>query len=445
MRASTAIILVIALIAAQGPLQGAVSLPRIFGSDMVLQRDRPVAIFGDADPGEQVRVTFGKESQQTTANAEGKWQVFLEPMAANATGQTLTVSGANTLVFDNVLVGEVWIGSGQSNMAASMSPSREAKGAQDGRADLPVRLFRVPHPGIKGADGDDSYWNWADSSDAEAKVSKVLYYFGQRVQAELGVPIGLITCAKGGSGISGWEPGGNLYTSMIEPLVPFTIRGVLWYQGEADVMRRRGLEYIDRMVSLIDGWRAAWNYPEMPFYYVHIAPWSGDKYQPGELPSLWEAQTAMLKHPHTGMAVITDTVTKMNNIHPSDKVPVGERLARWALAKTYGQDLVYSGPLFRSVTVEGQSIRVHFAHADGLTSRDQAALNEFQIAGSDGAFVDAKAIIDGETVIVSAPSVTSPTQVRLGWHNQAQPNLVNAAGLPAAPFQSNNWQGGTGE
>ena len=191
--------------------------------------------------------------------------------------------------------------------------------------------------------------------------------------------------------------------------------------------------------------RKAWK-KELPFYYVQIAPWSG-RYESGQLPALWEAQAATLKVPGTGMAVITDLVDNISDIHPRNKTDVGNRLALWALAKSYGESqLAYSGPLYKSMKVEGDKVRITFAHAHGpLKTRDGKAVSEFQIAGEDGKFLDAVAEIDGETIVVHCSEISEPKSVRFGWHKLANPNLVNQAGLPASPFQTDDWQGGTGE
>ena len=280
--------------------------------------------------------------------------------------------------------------------------------------------------------------------------SGVLYYFGRKVHEEVDVPVGLINSSWGGSPIEPWtvtdKSSGGMYNGMIAPLQPFGVRGTIWYQGETNVIRKNGLAYFDKTKDLVEGWRKTWN-SELPFYFVQIAPWSGAQYEAGQLPALWEAQTASLKLPRTGMAVTTDLVDNIADIHPRNKLDVGNRLARWALAKTYGmQDIVYSGPLFRSMKVDGKSIRIEFAHAaGGLKTRDNAPLSEFQVAGADGKFVDAEAKIDGQSVLVSSPEVAEPKNVRFGWHKLATPNLVNSEGLPASPFQTNNWQGGTGE
>jgi sialate O-acetylesterase len=230
---------------------------------------------------------------------------------------------------------------------------------------------------------------------------------------------------------------------MIAPLQPFAIRGVVWYQGESNVFGKNRLAYYGKMKDLIAGWRKVWG-EAMPFYFVQIAPWDG--YPADELPPLWEAQAASLKVPHTGMAVTTDLVDNIKDIHPVNKKDVGDRLALWALAKTYGKkDLVYSGPLYKSMKVEGSKVRLQFAHAAGLKTRDGKPPTEFEVAGPDGKFVPAEAVIDGDEVVVSAKGVDTPAQVRFGWRMTANPNLVNKEGLPASPFQTKDWQGGTGE
>jgi sialate O-acetylesterase len=198
------------------------------------------------------------------------------------------------------------------------------------------------------------------------------------------------------------------------------------------------------MKALIAGWRDVWGY-DFPFYFVQLAPFAG--YGNRALPPLWEAQVASLKICGTGMAVTTDIVHAIGDIHPRNKLDVGNRLALWALRKTYGKEgIVYSGPLYKSMTAEQGGIRLSFAHVGGgLKSRDGKPLSEFEIAGADGKFVPAEATIDGDTVVVRAKDVAEPTQVRFGWRNVANPNLANSEGLPASPFHTDNWQGGTGE
>jgi len=204
-----------------------------------------------------------------------------------------------------------------------------------------------------------------------------------------------------------------------------------------------GLSYADKMKALIEGWRRAWGY-DFSFYFVQLAPFGG--YGPNALPPIWEAQVSNLRIPGTGMAVTTDLVTAISDIHPVNKVDIGHRLALWALARDYRKDLVYSGPLSKSMEVEDRRIRLSFAHVGGgLKTRDGKPPTEFEVAGADGKFVPAEARIEGDTVVVQAGGVAAPMQARLGWHNEANPNLVNREGLPASPFHTGGWQGGTGE
>jgi sialate O-acetylesterase len=226
-----------------------------------------------------------------------------------------------------------------------------------------------------------------------------------------------------------------LYNAMIHPVVPYAMRGAIWYQGESNL--RDGALYTEKMRALIKGWRGLWAAGEFPFYYVQIAPWPYGDAAPGVLPKLWEAQTAALKIPHTGMAVIHD-VGDIGDIHPKNKEEVGRRLALWALAKTYQKKgLVYSGPLYRSMEIKGNKIHLRFDHAAGLQTRDGEAPDCFELIDKErGGFVGAEAKIKGEEVILSAASVKDPVAMRFAWHKLAEPNLVNAAGLPASPFRA---------
>jgi sialate O-acetylesterase len=425
-----------------------VKLPSVIGSHMVLQRGKPLVFWGQADPGEEVTVQFGDKSAQATNRADdkGAWKVTIPPQSADGKTHTLSITGKNKIELEDILIGEVWIGSGQSNMEWSLASSHDAKEAIPAADQPKIRLFQVPKVQTMKPAGDvKAVWEVCNPKTV-ARFSGVLYHFGLVLQKELGVPVGLINSSWGGSPIEPWtvtdQGSGGMHNGMIAPLQPFAIRGVIWYQGESNV--GNGPKYRDKMEALITGWRKTWG-PEMPFYFVQIAPFK--EYGGETLPPLWEAQVASLKIPHTGMAVITDLVPNLGDIHPPNKKDVAKRLALWALAKDYGKkDLVYSGPLYKGMKVDGSKVRLQFAHVGGgLKASDDKPLSEFEIAGEDGKFVPAEAVIDGDAIVVQAKDVAAPTQVRFGWRKIANPNLINKEGLPASPFQTKDWTGGTGE
>ena len=433
------------------PVAADVKLPAVLGSHMVLQRNVPLPIWGTAKPGEKVVVNLDGNKAGTVADAKGLWKVTLKPMKADGKPKQLTVSGNNTVTLTDILIGEVWIGSGQSNMEYGLGGAHNAKTAVPAAKHPNIRLFHVPKVQSRAPAADvKATWKVCTPQTAR-RFSAVLYFFGARLHKDLDVPIGLVNSSWGGSPIEPWtitaKGSGGMYNGMIAPLLPFPAKGVLWYQGETNVIQKNGMAYRGKMKDLIEGWRRVWNNDKLSFYFVQIAPWNNGRYATGELPKLWEAQVATLKLPHTGMAVTTDLVPNLGDIHPKNKLDVGNRLALWALAKDYGKkDIVYSGPLFTRLEVEGKKIRLHFAHAEGgLKASDGKPLSHFQIAGKDGKFVAATATVDGKNVVVSAEGVDVPTQVRFGWNRAATPNFFNTAGLPASPFQTNDWQGGTGE
>jgi sialate O-acetylesterase len=436
-------------------LQANVKLPRIIDSHMVLQRDVPLPIWGWADPDEEITLLIDDHKVIGKADAEGKWLVKLPALKADGKPHELTIKGKNEIKLTDILIGEVWVGSGQSNMEWSVAGSEGAKEAIAAAKHPQIRLFHVPRvkadtpaPEIvlQPKQAGDAKWKLC-SPETIPHFSGVLYFFGLKLHKDLDVPIGLINDSWGGSPIEAWIAGekqsGVMHNGMIAPIQPFAIRGVVWYQGESNV--GNGMAYYDKMKALVEGWRKAWG-RNMPFYFVQIAPFTyGGKEE--LLPALWEAQVASLKIPHTGMAVITDLVPNVRDIHPNKKKEVGDRLALWALAKDYGKkDIVYSGPLYKGMKVNGNKIQLTFAHlGGGLQSRDGKPLSEFEIAGDDGKFVPAEAAVEGESVVVSAKGVDSPTQVRFGWRKIANPNLMNKEGLPASPFRTKDWQGGTAE
>lgn len=449
---SQTLLMGLAVICVAAPAWADVSLPSVFADHMVLQRDIKVTVWGKADAGEAVTVKFGNQSQTTAANDAGNWSVKLESLKANANPQELVVSGKNTITFKDVLVGEVWIGSGQSNMAWNMTKTDNAE-EEIAAANHPnIRLFLVPK--LKAPKpAADLVAEWKVCTPESVKsFSAVAYFFGRELHNELDVPVGIIASSWGGSRIEPWIPTtepqsgySEMYNAMIAPLARYALRGAIWYQGESNVNDTEGPTYRDKMETLITSWRNVWGQADLSFYYVHIAPYKGS-YKPRNLPRLWHYQTEALKIPHTGMTVITD-IGNLDDIHPRNKLDVGRRLAGWALAKDYGRkELVYSGPLYKSMQVEGDKIRLHFAHVgSGLVSRDGKPLNEFLIAGADQKFIPAVATIDGKTVVVSAEGVAKPQHVRFAWHQVSNANLSNKEGLPAAPFTTEDWQGGTSE
>ncbi len=451
-------------------LHAELKLPTVIGDNMVLQRERPLPVWGWESPGTSVSVSLGNSRATTTAGADGRWRVELPAQAAGGP-HTLTIAASTTRQLENILIGEVWVCSGQSNMAwtvaASANPDQEIAAGDYPR----IRHIKIANTPAETPQEDVPSGGWqVCSPETVAQFSAVGYYFGRRLHQQLDVPIGLIGSNWGGTRIEPWTPSAGfrhvpalqeiadhleqyprrtaegrvhhqsplaLYNGMIHPLLPYAVRGAIWYQGESN--RGEGLLYHEKMKALIHGWRTVWNDPEMPFYYVQLAPfrYGGD---PTALPGIWEAQRKTLLVPHTGMAVTVD-IGDLDDIHPANKQDVGKRLALWALAQTYGRDdLVYSGPLFRSLEIQGSDAIISFDHVgSGLVSRDEQPLTWFTIAGEDREFVPAEARIVGETVVVSAASVAEPVAVRFGWHQEAEPNLSNREGLPASPFRTDRW------
>lgn len=451
------VVVVLFVLVALGALEvrADVTLPKVLDSHMVLQRDAPLPVWGWAEPGEAVEVQLDDKAPLTTkADDKGDWKVMLPAMKADGKLHRMTISGKNKVELGDILIGEVWVGSGQSNMNWQLQNTHGSKEAIAAAGHPRIRLFHVPRAFAPAPTKDvNAEWKVC-SPETIPQFSAVLYYFGLRLNKELGVPVGLINSSWGGTLIDPWivagGQSGGMYNAMIAPLQPFAIHGAIWYQGESNVGGNNGMQYFDKMKALIEGWRKTWG-RDLSFYFVQLAPWKGSYppgfYPPGKLPVFWEAQVASLKIPGTGMAVTTDLVDDITDIHPRNKLDVGNRLALWALAKDFGEkDLVYSGPLYKSMAVEGSKVRLQFAYVGGgLKSRDGKPLSEFEIAGADDKFVPAKAVIDGSSVVVEAEGVDKPTQVRFGWHATTNPNLMNVEGLPASPFRTKGWHGGTGE
>lgn len=458
-------------------------LGSLFSNGMVLQQQTDAAIWGQAAPNEAVSisVSWNEQVYDAVAGSDGTWKTHIKTPKAGGPHSVTVKSGSETIELKNVLSGEVWICSGQSNMQWKM----RGFGADHWKEDLQqakfpnIRLCQVSQIiALESQSTVEAKWS-ACTPQSASNFSAVGFFFGRELYEELNVPIGLISVNWGGSSVEAWvspekltedfpefnarmdqysqiiektgatystkkKPKGLnqrspvvLYNGMIEPLVSFGMRGVIWYQGESNVERPE--QYRSLFPALINDWRARWGIGDFPFYYVQIAPFSY-KNKPIGAAFLREAQTMALSVPNTGMAVTMD-VGNPTNIHPKVKKPVANRLARLALAKDYGQtDLVYSGPLYKASKVEGDQVWLAFDHVGGgLISSDGEALTHFTIAGEDQKFVKAKAVIRGDTIVVSSEAVSHPVAVRYGWGNADMPNLSNQEGLPASSFRTDDW------
>ena len=404
----------LALTAAAGLLspcaQAAVKLPAIFGDHMVLQREQPLPVWGWDEPGKEVTVTLGDAKATAKTDASGKWLVKLPALKAGGP-LTLTVAGTSQEIRTDILVGEVWICSGQSNMEMDVNGSNNAAEEKAAANHPQIRHIKITRVPAATPQTDVAAGGWqVCTPQTVGGFTAAGYFFGRQLQQTLNVPIGLIGSNWGGTRIEPWTPpagfqqvpalkdiadkldtfpskdaNGNvnhqsplaLYNSMIHPLVPYAIRGAIWYQGESN--NGEGMLYFEKMKALIGGWRTVWCNPELAFYFVQLAPFSygGD---PTKLAGIWEAQTATLSVPHTGMAVTVD-ISNLKDIHPKNKQDVGKRLALWALAQDYCKtDLVYSGPLYKSMQVDGTKIRLSFDHVGGgLVSRDGQPLTRCRL------------------------------------------------------------------
>jgi sialate O-acetylesterase len=411
-----------------------IRLPPAFASHMVLQRDQEIPVWGYADPAAKIAVQLGEKQATAQADERGRWELRLPAMPAGGP-YAMTLTGKRRLVLDDILIGDVWLCSGQSNMEMSFQQDKFFQEEKLHAANPKMRLFKIPALWSAGpASQMIGAWQKCDASSA-AGFSAAGYYFGKELEHELNVPIGLIQAAIGGTPIENWTPGrvGHWYNGMIHPLLPFAIRGAIWYQGESNI--ESGENYLRQMQELIGGWRRVWQEGQFPVYYVQLAPYR-HRDDATKLPIIWEAQRKSLAIPNTGMAVTTDVGE--GNLHPPDKRVVGHRLAVWALAKTYGRkSLVYSGPLFKFYEINGPKMILHFEHVGGgLVSRNGKPLDWFEIAGKDGRFVKADAATDGVTVTLSSSAVPEPVAARFGWNQLADPNLMNREGLPASPFRT---------
>jgi sialate O-acetylesterase len=475
---------------------GDVRLPSIIGDHMLLQRGVPVRIFGKASGNEAVSVSFRGQTVRTTADPLGRWEVWLAPMEA-ARAEEMTIQGTNTIKVADVLVGDVWIGSGQSNMQWAVRQTNNAD-QEISSAQFPeIRLFYVPRkPSPVPVEDVEAKWVVC-TPESVKEFSAVLYYFGRQLHQDLKVPMGLIHSSWGGTPIASWisgpsltgnpslapflafwqemiarypvsysryeqnlkrweEAGGkgprppapmgpgnpheptSLYNGMMAPLVKYTIKGAIWYQGETEAGRSQGHIYGEALMTLVDDWRRAFGQGEFPFFWVQLANY-GNAAKNGHWMRVQEGQVKATALRKTGVVVIND-IGEPTDIHPKNKQDVGRRLALLARHVAHGQNgFVWSSPLYRQTTREGSSLRVWFDHpGSGLKTRGGEAVKGFVIAGADGKFVPAAAKIEGATVVVSSPEVADPQAVRYAWDYNPDANLVNSAGLPASLFRSDD-------
>ncbi|MFC1574225.1 sialate O-acetylesterase [Candidatus Latescibacterota bacterium] len=494
------------------PLAADITLPSVIGENMVIQRDADICLWGWADPGENITVSVDTMSIAVKADSNGEWKVVCGPLKPGGPID-VTFTGKNTISLSNVLVGDVWVCSGQSNMEMRVRHCIHADREVADALHRNLRLFQIrndlsPEPG-KDCDGR---WDVCRPSTV-GLFSAAGYYFGRKIMQDIDIPVGLVNASWGGTTVETWMSAGAgkhcpefrtiqtkwepaltgkpheilafyrtmalweedvhhvLYTgkpvlpfyatppespvklafmphmpswvfnAMIAPIVPFHIKGVVWYQGESN--SGKAYQYRSLFPALIADWRSLWGNHSMPFLYVQLANF-GER-DPSPVESSWaelrEAQLLTLSIPNTAMAVAID-IGESDNIHPRNKQEVGRRLALGALKTAYDRDIVHSGPLYHSMRIDGNRIRLGFTRVgSGLTSKDNGPLIGFAVAGKDRRFVWAQAKIEGDEVIAWSNDVPYPVAVRYGWSNNPFCTLFNKEELPASPFRTDTWLG----
>jgi sialate O-acetylesterase len=436
-----------------------ISLPEIFSDNMVLQQKSEVPFWGWAKTGETVTIKADWLDKEITLNvgSQGTWRVIITTPGAGGPFN-IRLIGYNEIILKNVLIGEVWLCSGQSNMEWSAQSGINNGEDEIKNADYPgIRLFTVyQSTSLYPQDHLTGEWS-ACTPETMRYFSAIGYLFAKTLHKELGVPVGIINTSWGGTPAEAWMPEeiitkddflleaskkqkpvpwgpvepGRIYNSMISPLVPFHIAGVLWYQGEQNTVN--AYAYKELLTGLITSWRSRWGY-DFPFYYAQIAPYRyGNQYEGVEVR---DAQRRALEVPNTGMIVLSD-IGDTTNIHPKNKQDVALRLANMALNRYYkSKQIEDSGPLYRNMVIDKNKAVISFNHGEGLHATGNK-LTCFEIAGEDKVFYPADAKIKGEQVLVSSKKVKSPVTVRFAWSNTATPNLFNRANLPASCFITN--------
>lgn len=481
----------------------------LFTNHAVLQRNKPIPVWGTADAGEKVSVTFAGQTVSTTADAKGKWRVDLAPVPATKSGSQLVIKGNNTITLSDVVVGEVWLASGQSNMAWTVEKTYDTTIDVAASANFPLirhisierTIAHAPANSVKISRGA---WQVA-GPNTTAGFSAVGYYFAKDIHTVTGVPVGIINSSWGGTPVESWTspnalssnpdfapvaqrwervvanypkavenynvdlaewrkerndanargvaftkpeprrpspPDKNphkpsvLYNGMIHPLLPYALRGAIWYQGESNA--GRASEYRALFSAMISDWRARFGQGDFSFYWVQLANYKAKIPDGIEWAFLREAQTQTLSLPKTGQAVIID-IGDVRDIHPRNKKDVGRRLARLALKRDYGVNVVDSGPVFSKAVREGAGFRIRFTNTDGGLIAPLNELGGFELAGEDKVFKPASAEIEKNTVVVTSPDVAAPVAVRYAWRNAPAAGLFNLEGLPAVPFRTDTW------
>ena len=497
------ILLLLLVLSAKLSLSAQVKLPALVSDNMVLQQNAKVNLWGWAAPNEKINIYLGWSNLpvNVTADAEGNWKTTVETPQGGQAAYDITIEASNKITLKNILIGEVWLCSGQSNMFFPVG--REEGTWKTGVKNYEEEVKNAVFPNIRlftvalnasAKPLEDVTGSWRICSPESIKTfSAAAYFFGRDLYQKLNVPIGLISTSWGGTKAEAWtaqnvleedvaflpilqedaknekvyqekleayylaltneriasaanapksqlkkpkkEPNKTsyvLYNAMLHPLVNYTIKGAIWYQGESN----SGKAYLYRSLfpTMVKSWREEWKQGEFPFYYVQITPHKGQNAE------IREAQLMSLKTiPNSGMVVTTD-VGDAQNIHPIDKQTVGYRLALIAIAKTYGENkLVYSGPIFNHMKIKKQKVQLFFDYADSGLKQTGDTLKEFEIAGNDQVFYPAEAKIDGKTIIVTSPKVKEPAAVRFAWKAVPEPNLFNNENLPASPFRTDEW------
>ena len=491
---------------------GELKIPAIFGNSMVLQRDQPIHVWGWANADSEIKIRIAEQTHTTKTNGDGRWDVMLTPLKAGGPLEMTITGDGRSVSLTEILVGEVWLCSGQSNMAMTVTGVHHAE-EEIATADIPsLRMFTVKS-GHSTQPQTDCEGNWVNSHPhTVGSFSATAYFFGKRLHEELNVPIGLINSSVGGTSIESWtslpaqraakeivprlqaweeedrmyeaataearyekqlaawqvqkeeaekagrKPGrrpqmavqphmdrnypSNLFNGKINPIVGYTIRGCIWYQGENSAGRGFAHLYHAQLKTLISDWRTRWGQGDFPFAWVQLPNFRAEQKAPSETTGWVQVQECMLHAlsiPNTGMAITID-VGEANDIHPRNKQAVGWRLAQWALASVYEQQFVPTGPLYRSVEKDGNKMVISFDNCgSGLTGR-QEMLEGFAIAGADRSFAWAKAKIDGDKVIVWHDDIADPQSVRYAWASNPKISLFNSANLPASPFRTDNWE-----